>query len=407
MTDINKELGQIADETFVDDHELTEVAADAPKQGAGPAEPMSQTTVPGERQDMGPAVVSPDASSDPGKEASKKSKKSAALPDKGKPSDASPKAMGDGSGPMKAGAREEFTGDDDDEEIQAIAEGDDEDEAEEIVAEASGDDEEDETIEERVDRRVAAMDFSDDVRALTEGGDDDEEISAEFKSKAGTIFEAAVKSKVRTELEHIEEEYAQAFDAALDEIKDELTEQVDGYLQYAIQEWMKTNEVAVEHKLKTEIAEGFINGLKSLFQDHNIAVPDEQFDMLDAAAEQVGELEGKLNESIERNVELNKELGELKRNEILLDVASDLADTEVEKFAELAENVDYDGEKDFREKVETLKESYFPKTKPSSTNDDTAAPVISSDDVDVTDTMAAYMSAISRNAVRSGEQPGQ
>ena len=129
MTDINKELGQIAEEEFQSDHELAEVAADAPKQGAGPAEPMSQTTVPGERQDMGPAVVSPDASSDPGKEASKKSKKSAALPDKGKPSDASPKALGDGNGPMKQGAREEFEGDDDDEEIQAIAEdGDDEEE---------------------------------------------------------------------------------------------------------------------------------------------------------------------------------------------------------------------------------------------------------------------------------------
>ena len=398
MTDINKELGQIAEEEFQSDHELAEVAADAPKQGAGAADPM--TSVPGERQDMGPAVVSPDAPSDPGKEASKKSKKSAMLPDKGKPSDASPKAQGDGNGPMKS-SREEFEGDDD-EEIQAIAEGDDEDEAEEIVAEASGDDEEDETIEERVDRRVAAMDFSDDVKALTEGGDDDEEISAEFKSKASTIFEAAVKSKVRSELEHIEEEYAQAFDAALDELKDELTEQVDGYLQYAIQEWMKTNEVAVEHKLKTEIAEGFINGLKSLFQDHNIAVPDEQFDMLDAAAEQVGELEGKLNESIERNVELNKELGELKRNEILLDVASDLADTEVEKFAELAENVEYDSAEDFREKIETLKESYFPKAKPTSNHDDTAAPVLASDDEDVTDSMAAYMSAISRNAVRSG-----
>ena len=246
------------------------------------------------------------------------------------------------------------------------------------------------------------MDFSDDVKALTEGGDDEDEISAEFKQKAATIFEAAVKSKVRTELEHIEEEYAQAFDAALEEVKDELTEQVDGYLNYAMQEWMKDNEVAAEHKLKAEIAEGFINGLKNLFQEHNIAIPDEQFNMLDAAAEQVGELEGKLNESIEKNMEMAKELGELKRNEILLDVASDLADTEVEKFAELAENVEYDSAEDFREKIETLKESYFPKAKPTSNHDDTAAPVLASDDEDVTDSMAAYMSAISRNAVRSG-----
>jgi len=379
MTDINQELGQIADEEFVDDHELTEVAADAPKQGAGAAEPMS--TVPGERQDMGPAVVSPDAPSDPGKEASKKAKKSAALPDKGKPSAASAK-------------QEDVSLDGDD----------DEEEAEEIVLEASGDDdEEEETIEERVDRRVSAMDFSDDVQALTEGGDDDEEISSEFKIKAATIFEAAVKSKVRSELEHIEEEYAMAFDAALEEVKDELTEQVDGYLNYAMEEWMKNNEVAAEHQLKAEIAEGFINGLKNLFQEHNIAIPDEQFDMLDAAAEQVGELEGKLTESIEKNINMSKELGELKRNEILLDVASDLADTEVEKFAELAENVEYDSAEDFREKIETLKESYFPKAKPTSNHDDTAAPVLGTDEVeDVSDTMSAYMSAITRNAVRSG-----
>ena len=387
MTDINKELGQIAEEEFQDDHELTEVAADAPKQGAGAADPM--TSVPGERQDMGPAVVSPDAPSDPGKEASKKAKKSTQLPDKGKPSNASPKAQGDGNGPMKS-SHEEFEGDDEEEE------------SEEIVEASDDDEEEEETIEERVDRRVSAMDFSDDVKALTEGGDDDEEISSEFKAKAATIFEAAVKSKVRSELEHIEEEYAQAFDAALEEVKDELTEQVDGYLDYAMQEWMKTNEVAAEHRLKAEIAEGFINGLKKLFQEHNIAIPDEQFDMLDAAAEQVGELEGKLTESIEKNIDMSKELGELKRNEILLDVASDLADTEVEKFAELAENVEYDSAEDFREKIETLKESYFPKAKPTSNHDDTAAPVLTTDDENVSDTMSAYMSAISRNAVRSG-----
>ena len=166
---------------------------------------------------------------------------------------------------------------------------------------------------------------------------------------------------------------------------------------------MKNNEVAAEHQLKAEIAEGFINGLKNLFQEHNIAIPDEQFDMLDAAAEQVGELEGKLTESIEKNINMSKELGELKRNEILLDVASDLADTEVEKFAELAENVEYDSAEDFREKIETLKESYFPKAKPTSNHDDTAAPVLGTDEVeDVSDTMSAYMSAITRNAVRSG-----
>ena len=385
MTDINAELEAIAEDVFTDDAQLDEVAADAPKKGAGA--PMPAEKLPGEVQDMGPAVVSPDAKTDPGDAATDKAKqaKKPGRDGKGLPSAASPKAQGDGNGPMKS-SHEEF-------------EGDDEEESEEIV-EASGDDEEEEeTIEERVDRRVSAMDFSDDVQALTEGGDDEDEVSSEFKARAATIFEAAVKSKVRSELEHIEEEYAEAFDAALEEVKDELTEQVDGYLNYAMEEWMKNNEVAAEHRLKAEIAEGFINGLKNLFQEHNIAIPDEQFDMLDAAAEQVGELEGKLTESIEKNMDMAKELGELKRNEILLDVASDLADTEVEKFKSLTEDVDFTDEDTFREKLETLKESYFPKVavdnKSHDENDDPAQ------DIDTTGAMSAYMSAISRNKARA------
>ena len=175
-----------------------------------------------------------------------------------------------------------------------------------------------------------------------------------------------------------------------------MTEKVDGYLSYVVEEWMKTNEMAVEHKMKTEIAEGFITGLKTLFEEHNIAIPTEQFDMLDAAAEKVGELEGKLNETIESNVRLSQEVAELKKNEILSDVASDLADTEVEKFAGLTENVEYETEPNFREKVETIKESYFPKVQLLQ-NDDTAAPLETEIDVDVSDTMAAYMTAITRS----------
>merc|ERR1712000_115670 len=158
--------------------------------------------------------------------------------------------------------------------------------------------------------------------------------------------------------------------------------------------WMKKNEIALEHKLKTEIAESFIRGLKTLFEEHNVAIPDEQFDVLDAAADQVNELEAKLNETIESNMAFLQEVNSLKRNEILLDVASDLADTEVEKFAELAVTVDYENEEDFRQKVDTIKESYFPKEK-SATNNDTAE-VDTTEDVDVSDTMAAYLSAITR-----------
>jgi len=386
MTDINKELVAIADEVFVDeDEQLVEepVAANAPKRNASPAEPMQKIaadTPGGEVEDMGPAVVSPDAPSDPGKVAAKKAKKTA--PPKTDASDASPKPMGDGSGPMKS--KNESIGD--------------EDEDEAIVAESSGDDEEETEIS--IDERIAAMDFSDDVKALTEGGDDDDEevsssLSREFKQKAATIFEAAVKSKIRAEMERIEEEYETAYREAFNEAKDEMAEKVDGYLAYVVEEWMKQNEMAVEHKMKTEIAESFITGLKTLFDQHNIAIPDEQFDMLDAAAQNVNELESRLNETLEKNVELTQEVSQLKKQEILFDVASDLADTEVEKFAGLVENIDYESEEDFREKVETIKESYFPKVQ-SSTNDDTAAPIETEIDVDMSDNMAAYMNAIRR-----------
>ena len=170
-----------------------------------------------------------------------------------------------------------------------------------------------------------------------------------------------MKSKIRTELERLEEEYAEAYDSAINEAKDELTEKVDGYLTYVVEEWMKKNELAVEHRLKTELAEQFIAGLRALFEEHDIAIPDERFDMLEAAATQADELESRLNEEIEKNITLTTQVNELSKNEILLDVASDLADTEVEKFAELTESVEYENADDYRLKLETIKDSYFPK----------------------------------------------
>ena len=364
MTDINKELEAIAEDVFVDeDEQLVEEPANAPTLHAEPAMPMQHMDGQDEVEDMGPAVVSPKAPSDPGKEASKKAKR--ATP---------PGAPGGKGFPSDASAKQE----------EVSLGGDDEEDSEEIT----------------IDERIAAMDFSDDVKALTEGGDDEEEsasgLTVEFKQKAAIIFEAAVKAKIRSELERIEEEYEEAYAQAFENAKEDMTEKVDGYLSYVVEEWMKTNEMAVEHKMKTEIAEGFITGLKTLFEEHNIAIPTEQFDMLDAAAEKVGELEGKLNETLESNVRLSQEVAELKKSEILSDVASDLADTEVEKFAGLTENVEYENEADFREKVETIKESYFPKVQ-TLQNDDTAAPLETENDLDVSDTMAAYMTAIRRS----------
>ena len=373
MTDINTELETFADEAFVEEDQLQEIAADAPTKGAAPGDQKSET-VPGEVLVMGPAVVSPDATTDPGDAATKKAKKATppgSAGGKGLPSKASGKAQGDGNGPMAVGAREEH-----------------EAEGEEVIAEN-----EEEVEEETIEERISSMDFSDDAQALSEGEDD---LSDDFKKKAATILEAAIKSKLREEMERLEEKYQELYAKELEDAQNEMAEQVDGYLNYVVQEWMKKNEVAVEHKMKTEIADSFIAGLRGLFEEHNIAMPDEQYDMLDAAAEKVDELEGKLNEQMESNVALTQENGELKRNEILLDVASDLADTEVEKFAELTGTVEYVSEEDFREKVNTLMESYFPKTSVNSDDNTTAGTDTEDTEMDVSDSMAAYLTAITR-----------
>ena len=367
MTDINTELEQIANEKFVDDTDLDEAMhADAPKKGATPAEKGDKMD--GEVQDMGPAVVSPDAKNDSGKEASKKSKKASA------PNT----SASDASAKMEAEKEEEEEEEDDDKEKKK-AKKKDHDEAE----------------EESIDERVAAMDLSDDVHALT----DTEGLEEEFKKKAATIFEAAIRMKLKEEMTHLEEKYEAKLATQIDEAQEQMAEKVDDYLNYVVEEWMKQNEIAMEHKLKAEIAEGFMTGLKGLFEQHNISIPEEQFDMLDSAAEKVAELEDKLNEALESNVELTKVNSELKRTDILLDVASDLADTEVEKFAGLTENIEYMSEEDFREKVNTIKEGYFPKSA-TTPSDDTAAPVEGTEEIDVTETMGAYMSAISRTHLR-------
>lgn len=245
-----------------------------------------------------------------------------------------------------------------------------------------------------IEERIKQISVKEDVDALVEG----EELSEEFKSKAATIFEAAVKAKVKLEVERLEEEYAQKIAEETSQNHEELTERVNDYLDYVVQEWIQKNEVSLEHKLKTDITENFMKGLHNLFVEHNITVPDEQYDILEAAAKQADELEGKLNEQIETNIELTKKVNELEKNEILVDVASDLADTEVEKFVGLAEGVDYENSDDYRGKLNTLKESYFPRTVKESEVE--AAPVYD-EDGDLSQSMAAYMSAITSGIKRS------
>jgi hypothetical protein len=264
-----------------------------------------------------------------------------------------------------------------------------------MMKDESMDGEEEKMDESTLEERLAGVDVSEDVTALTEG----EDLSEEFKGKAATIFEAAVKSKLRSEVERIESAKTQEVAEEINRVRDELTEKVDAYMNYVVEEWMKENELAIERGLKGEIAEDFITGLKGLFEEHYIDVPDEKYDILEAQSEKIDELESKINEQIEKSASLKKENDQLVRESVFAKVSSDLADTEVEKFKSLAEDVDFNGEESFTEKLNTLKESYFPKATAiaesvdSETNGD--------DSNDTTGAMAAYMAAISKNVKRA------
>ena len=251
---------------------------------------------------------------------------------------------------------------------------------------------------EAVELRLKSIDVSEHVDALVDGEGD---LSEEFKKKAATVFEAAVKSKVRSEVERMEEDYRNELEENMNATKDELTEKVDTYLNYVVEEWMKENELAIERGLKGEIAEDFISGLKQLFEDHYVDVPDEKYDVLEAQSEKISELEGKINEMMEKSIELKNTNATLVKEQVVSELSSDLAETEIEKFKGLVEDVDYSDEESYREKLATLKESYFPSVKPSdepvsSTIDDVETGNAQST-VDTTDSMAAYMSAIGRS----------
>ena len=242
-----------------------------------------------------------------------------------------------------------------------------------------------------IEEKIKSISVKEDVEALVAG----EDLSEEFKEKAATIFEAAVKSKVRDEIERITGESKTNKDEEIETFKDELTEKVDTYLNYVVDEWTKENELAIERGLKGEIAEDFISGLKQLFEDHYIDVPDEKYDVLEAQSEKISELEGKLNEAIQKNVSFKDSNSKLVREQVISDVSEDLADTEIEKFKSLTNDIDFTDEESFREKLDTLKDSYFPKIVVDDTYDDENGGT--AQDVDTTDTMKKYLSAISRD----------
>ena len=240
------------------------------------------------------------------------------------------------------------------------------------------------------------LDIKADVDALV--GDSD--LSEEFKQKAATIFEAAIKAKVKEESQRLQGEYETKLKEDTETHKAELVEKVDSYLNYVVEEWMQENKIAIERGIKGEIAEDFIGGLKKLFEDHYIDVPDEKYNVLEDQASKIEDLEKKLNEEIEKNVKLNKDNGELKKEEIIAKSSEDLTDVEAEKFNKLAEEVEYSNEEDFTTKVKTIKESYFGKKEEAKSNDiDDVAVGDGSEQVDpadLTNSMAAYTAAISK-----------
>jgi len=240
------------------------------------------------------------------------------------------------------------------------------------------------------------LDIKADVDALV--GDSD--LSEEFKQKAATIFEAAIKAKVKEESQRLQGEYETKLKEDTETHKAELVEKVDSYLNYVVEEWMQENKIAIERGIKGEIAEDFIGGLKKLFEDHYIDVPDEKYNVLEDQASKIEDLEKKLNEEIEKNVELNKSNGELKKEEIIKKSSEDLTDVQKEKFNKLAEEVEYSNEEDFTSKVKTIKESYFGAKEEAKSNDiDDVAVGDGSEQVDpadLTNSMAAYTAAISK-----------
>ena len=256
---------------------------------------------------------------------------------------------------------------------------------------------EEETSEEEVIEEES-YDVEADVAALLEG----EELSEEFQSKAKTIFEAAIKTKVAEIKEELQESYATALVEELDKIKAGLTERVDGYLEYVADEWMQENALQVEAGLKTEMTESFLEGMKSLFEEHYVTIPEEKYDVLNSMVDKLDEMESKLNEQIDRNVALNRRLAESNADGVFTAVAEGLADTQKEKLATLAENVEFESETDYREKLVTLKESYFPsKTSAPKSTSENLSEEVSTDEViseETTPRMQAYLNVLSRAA---------
>ena len=262
-------------------------------------------------------------------------------------------------------------------------------ETQEVVAEA-------ETTEEETEEVIAEeeIDIEADVNALLEG----EELSEEFQNKARTIFEAAIKSKLADVKESVQAQYEEQLIEEVAAIKSELEERVDAYLEYVSDEWIADNQIAVESGLKTEMTDSFLTGMKSLFEEHYVSVPEDKYDVIESMVDKLDEMEGKLNEQIEKNVALNRRLAESSADVVFGEVTEGLASTQKEKLATLVEKVEFESETDYREKLVTLKESYFPsnagaqRDKSENLSEETNTPTYQ----DISSSMEAYLQTMSR-----------
>ena len=295
--------------------------------------------------------------------------------------------------PMKGMKEEEELEYDEDEELLEAKEKEEEEEEEGSKKGKKGKKEEEEEDEDDDEEDLdEGFDIEEDVNALLAG----EELSEEFQAKARTIFEAALRSKVFDIKETLEEQYAVALAEEVEEIKTELADRVDSYLEYVSEEWMNENELVIENGIKTEMTESFLSGMRELFEAHYVSIPEDKYDVLNSMVEKLDEMETKLNEQIEKNVSLNKRLSESVADGIFEQVSEGLARTQKEKLASLSESVEFESEEEYREKLETLKESYFPsKTYAPKAKTETLSEGVDHSPEYVSGSMATYLKTLS------------
>ena len=392
MADTEKKLEALEQEAVAE----ANAQADAPKKNAVAAEPNHLKN---DAEDLGAAVVKP---TDSNPDATKKSKKVSG--------DAQQKSQGAADPmPTLTGHNTKLENAETDEGSEEIKEGEmpkaaldalnkhkgkkDDSQEEETEIKSDKKDEKESYSMKKASYKMNKEETQEHVNALIAGQDD---LSEEFKEKAATVFESAVNSKVKEIAETMEVDVKETYEQDVAKHKEELTEKVDSYLAYVVEEWMKENEIALERGIKGEIAEDFITGLKKLFAEHYIDVPDERYNVLEDQANKIESLEKKLNEQIEKNVELNKDNAVKTRNEIMSEASNGLADTAKEKFAKLVEEIEWSDADSFKTKCETIKESYFGiKEEVKDSLHDVAAEDGASNE-DLSKAMAAYTAAISK-----------